>query len=84
MDKKYIILFIASFIIEISSTFYIGAVSARDVWSMIFWSFVSPFLSLPFLAYQIDAKSNLQRIKLALCYGLGYAGGAAFVMQFLS
>jgi hypothetical protein len=84
MDRKYFILFIASFIIEIASTFYIGAVSARDVWAMIFWSFVSPFLGLPFLAYQIDAKNNLQRIKLALCYGLGYAGGAAFVIQFLS
>jgi hypothetical protein len=84
MDRKYLILFVASFIIEIASTFYIGAVSEKDLWSMVFWSFVGPFLGLPFLAYQIEAKNNKHLIKLALCYGLGYAAGAAFVIQFIS
>jgi hypothetical protein len=50
---------------------------------MVFWAFIGPFLGLPFLAYQIEAKNNWQRAKLALCYGLGYATGAALVNIFL-
>ena len=80
---KYTILFFAAVIIEIASTFYISAVSDRQLVPMIFWAFVGPFLGLPFLAYQIEAKNNWQRAKLALCYGLGYAVGAALVNIFL-
>ena len=80
---KYAILFIAAVIIEIASTFYISAVSDKHMAAMIFWAFVGPFLGLPFLAYQIEAKNNLQRTKLALCYGLGYAVGAYLVNIFL-
>jgi hypothetical protein len=80
---KYTILFFAAVIIEIASTFYISAVSDRQLVPMIFWAFVGPFLGLPFLAYQIEAKNNWQRAKLALCYGLGYATGAALVNIFL-
>jgi hypothetical protein len=79
MHNKYIILFIAAVIIEIASTFYISAVSEKHMAAMIFWAFVGPFLGLPFLAYQIEAKTNMQRVYLALCYGLGYAVGALIV-----
>jgi hypothetical protein len=65
---KYLILFVAAVIIEIASTFYISAVSDRHMTAMVFWAFVGPFLGLPFLAYQIEAKSNRDRIKLAICY----------------
>jgi hypothetical protein len=50
---------------------------------MVWWAFIGPFLGLPFLAYQIEAKNNWQRFKLALCYGSGYALGAALVNIFL-
>jgi hypothetical protein len=43
---------------------------------MAFWAFIGPFLSLPFLKYQIEAKTNLQRIGLAFGYGVGYCAGA--------
>jgi hypothetical protein len=76
---KYLILFVAAVIIEIASTFYISAVSDRQLLPMVFWAFVGPFLGLPFLAYQIEAKNNRDRLKLALCYGVGYATGAALV-----
>ena len=46
---------------------------------MVFWAFIGPFLGLPFLKYQIEAKTDLQRLKLAICYGLGYAFGAFIV-----
>ena len=80
---KYTILFLAAVIIEIASTFYISAVSDRQLLPMVFWAFIGPFLGLPFLAYQIEAKNNTQRFYLALCYGLGYATGAALVNIFL-
>ena len=80
---KYIILFIAAVVIEIASTFYISAVSDRQFLPMVWWAFIGPFLGLPFLAYQIEAKNNWQRFKLALCYGSGYALGAALVNIFL-
>lgn len=76
---KYIILFVFAAVIEIASTFYITAVAERHMLSMIFWAFIGPFMGLPFLAYQIEAKNNKQRAQLALCYGLGYAFGAFLV-----
>jgi len=76
---KYIILFVAAVIIEIASTFYISAVSDKHMAAMVFWAFIGPFLGLPFLAYQIEAKNNTQRFYLALCYGFGYATGAYLV-----
>jgi hypothetical protein len=79
MHNKYIVLFIAAVIIEIASTFYISAVSEKHMAAMIFWAFVGPFLGLPFLKYQIEAETNMQRVYLALCYGLGYAVGALIV-----
>lgn len=81
--KKYIILFIASIIIEIGSTFYISAVSDKNMIQMIFFAFIGSFLGLPFLKYQIEAKTNFDRIKLAFCYGFGYAIGAIISIQFL-
>ena len=75
-NKKYIILFISAIIIEIASTFYISAVSDKNINQMIIWAFIGPFLGLPFLKYNIEAKTDLQRIKLAICYGFGYAIGA--------
>jgi hypothetical protein len=79
MAKKYLILFFAAVVIEIASTFYITAVAERATLSMVFWAFISPFLGLPFLAYQIEAKNNTQRLQLAVCYGVGYAAGAFIV-----
>lgn len=76
---KYFILFVFAAVIEIASTFYITAVAERQMVSMIFWAFIGPFMGLPFLAYQIEAKNNKQRAQLALCYGLGYAFGAYLV-----
>lgn len=76
---KYFILFVFAAVIEIASTFYITAVAERHMLSMIFWAFIGPFMGLPFLAYQIEAKNNKQRAQLALCYGLGYAFGAYLV-----
>lgn len=76
---KYFILFVFAAVIEIASTFYITAVAERHMLSMIFWAFIGPFMGLPFLAYQIEAKNNRQRAQLALCYGLGYAFGAFLV-----
>jgi hypothetical protein len=46
---------------------------------MIFWAFVGPFLGLPFIAYQIEAKNWNDRIVLALVSGVGYSLGALLV-----
>ena len=79
IQSKYIILFIAAVIIEIASTFYISAVSDKQMAAMIFWAFIGPFLGLPFLKYQIEAETNIQRLQLAFCYGFGYGIGALIV-----
>ena len=76
---KYLILFISSIIIEIAATFYIGSVANKDSIPMLFWAFIGPFLGLPFIKYQIEAKTNLQRIKLAFCMGIGYSVGSLIV-----
>jgi hypothetical protein len=76
---KFLILFISSLIIEIAATFYIGSVAKNDSMSMILWAFLGPFLSLPFIKYQIEAKNDSQRLRLALCMGLGYSIGSMIV-----
>jgi len=82
--KKMIILFMASLIIEVASTFYISAVVEKEISKMMFWAFIGPFLSLPFIAYQIEAKSNKERLYMAFVYGLGYSIGALIVNTFLN
>jgi hypothetical protein len=77
--KKYILLFTAAVVIEVASTFYITSVASKNMNAMIFWAFLGPFLGLPFLSAQIEAKNNIQRVKLAFCYGLGYSTGAYLV-----
>ena len=57
---------------------YIATVADRSV-AMIFWAFVGPFLGLPFIAYQIEAKNWSDRMWLALVSGVGYALGALLV-----
>lgn len=80
---KLFFVFLAALVIEIASTFYITAVAERDMFQMMFWAFIGPFLSLPFLTWQIEAKSWRERIILAAAYGLGYLSGAFVVMQFI-
>jgi hypothetical protein len=82
--KKMIILFLVSLIIEIASTFYIAAVVEKQMIKMMFWAFIGPFLSLPFIAYQIEAKSYKERLYMAFVYGLGYSIGALIVNMFLT
>ena len=73
---KYAIIILSAIVIEFASTFYILAVSNQHVLQMAFWAFIGPFLSLPFLKYQIEAKTNWQRVGLAFGYGFGYCAGA--------
>lgn len=82
IKSKYIFLFVAAVIIEIASTFYITSVADKNMIAMVFWAFIGPFLGLPFVIYQIEAKNNYQRVQLAFCYGLGYATGAYLVNLF--
>ena len=78
-----IILFFAALIIEIASTFYISSVVEKNMLQMMFWAFIGPFLSLPFIAYQIEAKTNKERLYMAFVYGFGYSIGALIVNIFM-
>lgn len=76
--KKYLIILLAAFTIEVASTMYIATVADRSI-AMVFWAFIGPFLSLPFVGYMIEAKNWSDRIVLALFSGVGYALGAVLV-----
>jgi heme/copper-type cytochrome/quinol oxidase subunit 3 len=76
--KKYYILLISSFIIEMASTFYIKTVSERSI-LMLFWAFIGPFLGLPFVGYMVETKEWDERIKMAFVSGVGYLLGALLV-----
>lgn len=76
--KKYFIISLAAFTIEVASTMYIATVADRSI-AMVFWAFVGPFLSLPFVGYMIEAKDWSDRFVLALFSGMGYAIGALVV-----
>jgi hypothetical protein len=50
---------------------------------MMFFAFIGPFLSLPFVGYMVDSKNWTERIKMALTSGLGYLLGAIVVITIL-
>jgi hypothetical protein len=76
--RKYLIVSLAAFTIEVASTMYISTVADESVY-MIFWAFIGPFLGLPFIAYQIEAKNWKERVLLAFVSAVGYALGALVV-----
>lgn len=76
--RKYFIIGLAAFILEVASTMYITTVASNNV-AMIFWAFIGPFLALPFVGYMVESKVWSERIVLAFCSGLGYAIGAMLV-----
>ncbi len=79
--KKYLIIGFSSFIIEVASTMYIATVADRSVF-MVFWAFIGPFLSLPFVGYLVETKCWRERSKLALSSAIGYTIGAYMVYLF--
>jgi hypothetical protein len=47
---------------------------------MMFFSFIGPFLGLPFVGYMIDSKTWSERWKMAFASGFGYMTGAIIVI----
>ena len=76
--KKYIIIGIASFVIELAATMYIATVADRD-FMMIFWACIGPFLGLPFVGYMVESKNWNERIKMALASSFGYTLGSLLI-----
>jgi len=83
MIKKYLIVFFSALILEIGSTFYITVVADKNYTGMLFFAFIGPFLSLPFVGFMVESKTWNERIRLALCSGLGYLFGSVVVIIFL-
>jgi hypothetical protein len=81
---KYLVTFLSAFVIEICSTFYINFVATHNVIGMIFFAAISPWLSLPFLAYVIESNTWLEKIRLAFYMSIGYMVGSFFVIYYLS
>jgi hypothetical protein len=79
--KKYLIVGLSAFVLEIASTCYIRTVSDGSAF-MLLWAFVGPFLSLPFTGYMVETKTWKERILLALTMGTGYMLGAFVVYAF--
>jgi hypothetical protein len=83
MIKKYLIVFFSVLILEIGSTFYITVVSDKNYIGMLFFAFIGPFLSLPFVGFMVESKTWKERMRLALYSGLGYLFGSFVVIIFL-
>jgi hypothetical protein len=82
---KYLIIGLSCFIIEIASTMYISTVSHNSPY-MMFWAFIGPFLSLPFIGFIVEEKNWIGRIKIAISSAIGYSIGALliFLINFFS
>lgn len=76
--RKYFIIGLAAFILEVASTMYITTVASNNI-AMVFWAFIGPFLGLPFVGYMVESKVWSERIVLAFCSGVGYSIGAMLV-----
>lgn len=57
MFKKYLIVFFSALILEIGSTFYITVVADKNYPGMMFFAFIGPFLSLPFVGFMVESKT---------------------------
>jgi hypothetical protein len=49
---------------------------------MMFFAFIGPFLSLPFVGFMVESKTWKERLKLALYSGLGYLIGSIITIIF--
>jgi hypothetical protein len=83
MIKRDLIVFLSALILEIGSTFYITVVADKNYIGMLFFAFIGPFLSLPFVGFMVESKTWKERMRLALCSGLGYLFGSFVVIIFL-
>jgi len=80
---KYILIFIFALILQIGCTAYINSVEERQLYPVIIWSFIGPFMNLPFIALIADADTWNKRIKVSLAAGIGYSVGAFLIMWYL-
>ena len=80
---KYLIIGISALIIEICSTFYIRFVAAGDIYGMMFFAFIGPFLGLPFIGYVVESKTWSERLKMAFSSAFGYLVGSIIVILFI-
>jgi hypothetical protein len=46
---------------------------------MIFWAFVGPLITLPFIGYMVETDNWKSRIFMALSQAIGYALGALLI-----
>lgn len=81
---KYVIIFISALIIEIVSTFYIRSVAEANIYGMLFFSFVAPFIGLPFAGFMVESKLWIERIKMAFALAFGYVTGALIVINLIN
>jgi len=80
---KNIIIFLSALIIEICSTFYIRSVSEANIYGMIFFAFIAPFIGLPFAGYMVESKLWIERIKMAFALAFGYVTGVIIVINLI-
>ena len=74
--KKYSIILTMALILEIGSTFYITYVSDKNLFGMMFFAFIGPFLGLPFVGFMVESKTWSERFKMALSSSIGYLIGS--------
>lgn len=80
MMKKYFIISLSAFIIEICSTFYISFVSERNAIGMVFFAGIGSFLGLPFAGYMVESKNWGERFRMAVALSIGYMLGSLIVI----
>jgi hypothetical protein len=81
--KKYLVIFISAFALEVGSTMYISSVANEDLSTTALWAFLGPFIALPFAGFVADEKTWRGRFYLALSSSLGYTAGSLISMYFI-
>lgn len=81
---KYAIIYVSALIIEICSTFYIRSVSETNIYGMIFFAFIAPFIGLPFAGFMVESKLWIERIKMAFALAFGYVTGVLIVINLIN
>lgn len=80
---KHAIIFMSAVIIEICSTFHIRFVADKNIFGMLFFAFIAPFLSLAFAGFMVESKQWNERIKMAFSLAFGYVVGSLIVITLI-
>ena len=79
---KLLIVFVTAIVLEANSIAGFRFLMDKNWMGMVIMAFINPILCLPLNHYNIEAKSFIVRVYIALAFGLGFVVGIITIRPF--